>query len=147
MKTRLPTYKNKIIRDSCHCIFNAFNNKYQRLVGERKRDRTKSNQQLSTTVKSTEKQTKNNHQSVRSDHIYDDIQLELSASLEQLCLSQNEPHDIYDLVQDDERDEDQTLTVVKELAAGNQCDDVSDPHCSISNPKDNIQQTQKPTKN
>jgi hypothetical protein len=50
-------------------------------------------------------------------------------------------------VQDDERDEDQTLTVVKELAASNQCDDVSDPHCSISNPKDNIQQTQKPTKN
>ena len=73
MKTRLPTYKNKIIRDSCHCIFNAFNNKYQKMVGERKRDRTKSNQQLSTTVKSTEKQTKNNHQSVRSDHIYDDI--------------------------------------------------------------------------
>lgn len=23
MKTRLPNYKNKIISDSCHCIFNA----------------------------------------------------------------------------------------------------------------------------
>jgi hypothetical protein len=50
-------------------------------------------------------------------------------------------------VQDDEREEDQSLTVVKELAASNQCYDVSDPHCSISLLNDNIQQTQKATKN
>ena len=50
-------------------------------------------------------------------------------------------------MQDDEREEDQSLTVVKELAASNQCYDVSDPHCSISLLNDNIQQTQKATKN
>jgi len=117
------------------------------LVDERERDRARRNQQPSTNVKSNEKQTKNNHQSDRSDHIDDDIQLDLSTSLEQLCLSQNEPLDINELVQDDEREEDQSLTVVKELAASNQCYGVSYPHCSISLPNDNIQQTQKPTKN
>ena len=34
--------------------------------------------------------------------------------------------------------EGQNITVVKDLAASNPCDDVSDPHCSISQPTDNI---------
>jgi len=65
-----------------------------REIGWRKRDRAERNQQNSATVKSNEHQTKNNHQSVRSDHIDGHIQLELSASLELFCLSQNESLDI-----------------------------------------------------
>ena len=61
IKTRLPTYNDKIISDSCHCISNALNNECQKLVGERERDRATRNQQPSVTVKSNEKQTKNNH--------------------------------------------------------------------------------------
>jgi hypothetical protein len=59
MKTRLPTYNYKIISESCHCISNALNNECQRLVGERKRDRAKCNQQPRATVKSNEKTTTN----------------------------------------------------------------------------------------
>lgn len=59
MKTRLPTYNYKIINDSCHCISNALNNECQILVGERKRDRAKCNQQPRATVKGNEKTTTN----------------------------------------------------------------------------------------
>ena len=101
-----------------------------------RKETAKRNQQPSTTAKSAEKQTKNNHQSDRSNHIDEDIQLELSTSPEQLCLSQNEHLGINDLVQDDDRVKEQSQPVTNVTMspihiAHNIGDIPSTSHCEI----------------
>lgn len=91
MKALLPDFSDSIISEACHYVSNALNNESQKVLGELKRSRKQV--PISTKVSREQDITVPKLVTTANDDLENQIHNDLSDSLVNLCLTQNEPID------------------------------------------------------